>query len=175
MQILVPHPRPTKSETGSGDQYAGCKSPLGDSDKVWYPLISGRSISLADNWGHCDRCSWDGGGGGGTRDTSRKRWHLHSLRIVGAESGRGAPGELSSDHTKALVFSSECNVGPFWSFSYIICTRYHLLAKLSAEQCWVWAPCFMYSLRIGKLEKYGHKIPLALKKISRGRHAMFGE
>ena len=54
-----------------------------------------------------------GGRGGGTRDTSRKGRRLHSLRIVGAESGRGAPEELSSDHTKALVFSSECNVGPF--------------------------------------------------------------
>ena len=53
------------------------------------------------------------GRGGGTRDASRKRRHLHSLRTVGAESGRGAPGELSSDHTKALVLSSECDVGPF--------------------------------------------------------------
>ena len=33
----------------SGDQHAGCKSPLGDSDKVLYQLVSGRSFSLADN------------------------------------------------------------------------------------------------------------------------------
>lgn len=50
---------------------------------------------------------------GGTRDAARKRRHLQSLRIIGTESGRGVPGELSSDHTKAVVFSSECNVGPF--------------------------------------------------------------
>ena len=54
-----------------------------------------------------------GGRGGGMREASRKRQHLQSFRIVGTESGRGVPGELSSDHTKAVIFSSDCNVGPF--------------------------------------------------------------